>query len=130
MNATVEFILTGILVPAAVSFAVFWMSCRLLSAETSARYAAALGFAAGFCVGYALLVALTGPPGERRFDWALLLPKRHWHWIFYLTPAAALVGPVASSSGLLRLERCLLAVLVAIATALLVVPTWADLEPR
>jgi hypothetical protein len=130
MNATVEFVLTGMLVPAAVSFAVYWVSCRLLSAETSARYAAALGFAAGFCAGYALLVAITGPPGERRFDWALLLPKRHWHWIFYLTPAAALVGSIASSSGLLRPERWLLAAMLAIATAPLVVPTWADLQPR
>lgn len=102
--------------PAVTSAAVFLVVRRLLPAEAAARYAAAVSSAAGYCVGYALL---------RRGE--VLTPERHWHWTFYLVPAAAIVGPVAAA--VRPVERCLAAALAAVVGGWLLVPGWASLDP-
>jgi hypothetical protein len=102
--------------PAVVSAVVFLVLRRLLSVEVGARYAAAVAVAAGYCTGFALL-----QQGEA------LVPSRHWHWTFYLVPAAAIVGPVAAA--VRSFERCLLVAVAAVVAAWLLVPGWASLDP-
>jgi hypothetical protein len=91
---------------------------RGLPAEAAARYSSAAALAAAFFVGYALLP-----------DWASLRPERHWHWLPYLCLAAMVAGPVAIAPGVMIWERWLLFVLISIAAAWLLVPSWSGLQP-
>jgi hypothetical protein len=118
MNVAIEIVGKGILVPATISVATLFLLRRLLSSETSQRYAAAVAFAAAFCAGYVLLP-----------DWAALVPKRHWHWTIYLAPGAALIGSVSLAGGIRPAERWLLWLLAAFVSAWLLVPNWANLHP-
>jgi hypothetical protein len=118
MNPAIEIVVAGVIVPAAVSFAAFWLSRRFLSDEISSRYATAIAFAAAYCVGYLLLPS-----------WAELAPKRHWHWTPYLALAAAVIGPISAASGLHLVERWVLYFVTAFVSAWLLVPTWASLQP-
>ena len=58
-----------------------------------------------------------------------LIPTRHWHWIFYLAPAAALFGPVTLADGVYRAERWLHWLVAAFVFALLLAPNWSNLSP-
>ncbi|MEX0939481.1 MAG: hypothetical protein WDZ59_16580 [Pirellulales bacterium] len=106
-------------VPAAVAAVVMVAVLRLLPEELARRYAAPLAFAAAAMTGYVLLPA-----------WAPLVPTRHWQWPIYLGSAAGLVaGSLALAAGVYRIERWLLHILAALLAALLLVPTWEDLDP-
>jgi hypothetical protein len=118
MYGALEFFGYGVLVPAAVSFAICWFSQQLLHQGAAERYSAAVAFAVGYCAGFVLL----GWPND-------VLPTRHWHWTLYLAPAAALLGPIAASKGLALPERWLLLLVGALAAAWVLVPNWPSLQP-
>jgi FtsH-binding integral membrane protein len=114
----IELIGFGGIVPAVVSGAIVWLSLRFLPEDAAARYSAALALAVAFFVGYALLPS-----------WAPLRPTRHWQWMPYLGVAATFVGAVGLARGLFTVERWMLYLLLAAATAWLLVPNWPDLQP-
>jgi hypothetical protein len=114
MNSAIAIVGLRAVVPAAIAIAGYVLTRRLLAAETSNRYAAALAFGAG--------AALLTPGME-------LVPGRHWHWMPYLALGAAVIGPIAASNGLRAAERGLLFLLTAIVCAWLLVPRWASLAP-
>jgi hypothetical protein len=120
MNSTVEILVWGIAVPAVASVFIFGLTRWLLPADVGERYSLAVAFAAAYCIGYALL------PEWVRGE---LIPKRHWHWIFYLAPAAALFGPVTLADGVYRVERWLHWLVAAFISALLLAPNWSNLQP-
>jgi MFS family permease len=117
MHDALPILARGIAAPAAVSLVVALLLGRFASGAWR-RYVAAIAFAAGFCAG----VALIRP-------WDELLPSRHWQWMFYLSLAAAVVGPISAAAGLHRIERWLLLALTALVAAWLLVPTWESLQP-
>ncbi|MBI1902081.1 MAG: hypothetical protein HYS13_13345 [Planctomycetia bacterium] len=117
MEFSIEFAVQGVFFPAAISLAVVALAQRFLPRDVSQRYAAAAAFAAAYCAGYFLL-----PKG-------LLLPERHWHWTFYLAPAAAAIGAISLAAGLRVAERWVLIALAALVAAWLLVPTWDSLAP-
>jgi hypothetical protein len=118
MNGGIEFIGYGVFVPATVSFAICWFSQQLLHSSAAERYSVAVALAVGYCAGFILL----GWPDD-------VLPRRHWHWMLYLAPASALLGPIAASQGHALPERWLLLLIGALAAAWALVPTWANLQP-
>jgi hypothetical protein len=118
MNFVIEVLVYGGIVPAAIAVAIVCLSRRFLPESVSNRYAAAIAFAVAFFVGYALLPS-----------WADLLPKRHWQWLPYLGAVAVVLGPVGLATGVRAPERWLLFLLLAIATAWALVPTWPGLKP-
>jgi hypothetical protein len=106
-------------VPAAISAVVMLAVLRLLPDELARRYAAPLAFAVAALTGYVLLPS-----------WAPLVPTRHWQWPIYLGSAAGLfAGAIGLADGVYRIERWLLQLLAAFVAAVLIVPTWDDLEP-
>jgi hypothetical protein len=118
MKFMIEILVYGGIFPAAIAVAIMCLSRRLLPESVSNRYAVAIAFAVAFFVGYALLPS-----------WADLLPKRHWHWLPYLCAVAVVLGPVGLATGVHAPERWLLFLLLAIATAWAIVPTWPGLKP-
>ncbi len=117
MNTTIEILGYGGIVPAAVSIAVAFGCRRLLPPAISERYAAAAALATAFFVGDALL------------PWTELLPKRHWQWLPYAGVVAMLAGPLTLASGVHAAERWLMHLVLALATACLLVPAWSTLQP-
>lgn len=117
-GSTLQLAVSGLLVPAAVSFGTAVLLRWMLPRDVSSRYALAAGFAAAFCAGYALLP-----------DTAGLVPDRHWHWLFYVAAAAAFAGPLSVADTLRAPERWLIQLGLAFAAAWLLVPTWPSLEP-
>lgn len=118
MGFVIDILLYGGVVPAVVAFSLVFVLRRVLPASAAERYPTAIAFAAAFFVGYALLPS-----------WAAIAPTRHWHWLPYLGLVAMVMGPVGLAQGLLRVERWLLTLLLAVLAAWLLVPTWADLQP-
>ncbi len=114
----IEIIGYGMIVPAAVSIALVYVCRRWLPQSVSRRYALAVGLTTGFVVGYALLPS-----------WAEWVPTRHWHWLPYLAVAAMIVGPIGFARGVWVVERWLISLILAIASACVLVPDWASLEP-
>lgn len=118
MGFVTDILFYGGVVPAAVAVSLVFLLRRLLPASAAQRYPTAVAFAAACFVGYALLPS-----------WAVTAPTRHWHWLPYLGLVAMVTGPVGLAPGLLRVERWLLTLLLAVLAAWLLVPTWADLQP-
>lgn len=104
--------------PAVLSVATLLIARLVLPEPAGRRYPAAIALGCGFFVGYALLPS-----------WDGFTPTRHWHWLPYLGVAAMVLGPLALANGVYAVERLLLFALFALVTALLLVPTWSDLEP-
>jgi hypothetical protein len=94
-----------------------WLGRWLLRGEASARYAATVGFVGGFVIGYGLLTDAD--------EW---YPTRHWHWLPYLGLAAGIVAPVGNARGVSVPERWLMSLLLAVAAAWFLVPTWSSLD--
>jgi hypothetical protein len=112
-----EWVGYGMVAPAAVSIAAVYLCRKGLPRTVGARYALAVALATGFTVGFALLVP--------REEW---IPSRHWHWLPYLTLAAAVLGPIGLARGVWVVEQWLLALLLAITSAWFLVPGWESLE--
>jgi hypothetical protein len=108
----------AVLVPAAGAVAIVWLSRQLLRGDASARYSAAAGFVGGFVIGSWLLTDAE--------DW---LPTRHWHWLPFLALAAGLIAPIGNARGVSLPERWLLILLLTVASAWFLVPTWSSLDP-
>ncbi len=117
MRFEFETIGCGVLVPAVVSIAVMWVLLRVLPRDVAQRFAGAVGCAAGFFAGYALL--------EPRH----LRPSTYWQWLPWLGIVAAIAGPIGLASRVPSVGRWTLWLVVSTASAWLLVPTWADLNP-
>lgn len=119
MNAAIEIVGYGGVVPGVVAITAFVLSRWLLPDDAGARHSGAWAFAAAFITGYVLLP-----------DWADIIPSRHWHWLPYLSVMAAVLAPVGLASGVALAERWLLYGFLALVAAGLLVPTWESLQPR
>ncbi len=117
MNFAIEIVGLGAIVPAVVSFAMFFL-CGRLFPSAAKRYAAAVAVAAAYVVGYVLLPS-----------WAELIPQRHWHWLPCLAVVAMILGPLSLADGVAKTERWLLNLVLAAIAAWFLVPTWESLQP-
>jgi hypothetical protein len=117
MSTAIEILGYGGAVPAGVALVIAVLCRRLLPPTASERYAAAAAVASTFFIAYALL------------PWTELQPKRHWQWLPYLGAAAMIAGPLALASGVSRVERWLVHLMLALTAAWLLVPAWSTLEP-
>jgi len=118
MSGVVETLAYGAVLPAALAVALAWICCRVLPVDAAERFALPVGLAAGFFAGYALTV-----------DRTALVPQRHWQWLPYLSCLAAILGPIGLARGVSGAERRLLLLTLAVIAALLLVPSWASLQP-
>jgi hypothetical protein len=110
-------LLESVLVPLAVSIAVAMGVQRGASRDISRRYAGALAFAAGVLASFACL--------ETRE----LRPSTYWHWIPWLAVIAAIVGSIGLATGVRTAERLALMIVLTLAAAWFLVPTWTSLQP-
>ncbi len=111
-----EYLLKGVAAPAVTAFAATLLFSWLFSGR---RAVAAAAFALGQAVGLGLAV----------WGSANWFPSRNLHWPPWLAVVSAVVGPIIVAGGLAFLERWLLALLAALATAALIVPDWPELWP-
>lgn len=118
MSGLVELLAYGLLVPAAVAAAGYWLGRRLFPPRIGERWAAPLAVALGVMAAYALLP-----------DWASLVPQRHWQWLPYLGLLAAVVGPAAQAAQRFLWWRYVIFLALAGVTAAFLVPTWPSLAP-
>ena len=106
MHFYFEALLYGALLPAAMFAAGLIASGRACAGkEGCAKFCRALAFGAGFLTGYVAL------------GWAPLVPVDAWHWLAYLPLAAAFSAPLPIWLGM---------PLLALGSALLLVPSWED----
>jgi hypothetical protein len=110
-------VILGVVVPAAISLALYYAARRWLPDELGQRYGAAVAFAVAYCVAFVLL-----------HSWAYWIPQRHWHWTFYLAAGAAAIGPICASAGLRWFERGVLVLAACSISAWLLVPNYRDLQ--
>src|SRR5687767_9383371 len=118
MNLVIEIVGFGFIVPAMVSVAMVFVCQRFLPKSISTRYMLAVSLAMGFLAGYSFLPT-----------WTKWIPTRHWHWLPYLTIVSVIVGGVSLARGVRLAERCLLYLILAIGSALVLVPHWSNIEP-
>lgn len=105
-----ESLINGALISAAVSVAVSLGVWRSFPQGCALRFAGALALAAGFVAAYSQI-----EPG-------CLVPTTNRHWLVWLVSVAAVLGPIGLASGVAIGERWTMTVIVALATALLLVP--------
>jgi hypothetical protein len=110
-------ILLGILLPAAVSLGTIAGLFGFGFGEAVRRAALPIALVAGFAVGYGALSL--GP----------LVPQSHWQWIPASIGLAALIDVLAPSARESRLFRAAIFVLFAAGCGDLLVPAWDDLNP-
>ena len=103
-------------VPALIAPVLFLLARWTLPDEISQRYAAAIAFAAAYLAGH--LLSADDP-----------LPSRHWHWIPFAGLVASILGPVTLARGIGIGERTIVVLLLSLAAAWMLVPTWSSLSP-
>ncbi|QDS86030.1 hypothetical protein EC9_01880 [Rosistilla ulvae] len=114
---SIQDILYGGCLPAAVAVLVFVVMSRGLPEQVGLRYASASALTLGFLAGYAMLAL--GP-------WAA---ESHWHWLPYALLVASVAGPIAAAEGVHAVERWLLFAILGGTFAWFLVPEWDDLQP-
>ena len=107
-------LLRGILAPAVAALLVFVIWRLLGGRGTAERVAGAQAAAAGFLVAYLL------------FPWTKTPPVEHWQWLPWLGLAAAATGPAAAADGARWVDRLALRLVLGLAAAWALVPTWAE----
>ena len=125
MPFTIVDIGLGIVFPAVITLVVFvalsqssrWLRRDAGAAGRLSDSAAPIALGSGFEIGYWSLSI--GP----------LVPDAHWHWLPFVVAAAVVMGVVSQFAVRERLRRCLLFLVTSIMAALLLTPTWDDLEP-
>jgi hypothetical protein len=108
-------VLLGGVAPAIVAGVVLVLLRRFLPSELADRFAATVAVLSGFLTGYELL------------GLAPWMPTTHWHWLPYAMLGAAVIGPVAEGGG--AFKRVFSHMVMAVAAAWMLVPTWDDLDP-
>jgi hypothetical protein len=108
----------GAVIPAIAAIVTFFLVGWLWPSEAAARYRAGAAFSTGVFVGFVML------PSTKT-----LVPEQFWEWIPYLGLLAAFTAALTRAQGISRGERCATGLLVALVSALLVVPTWPELVP-
>jgi hypothetical protein len=118
MNLATELLVIGVVVPGTIAAAAAWAAQRLSAAPWVQLYALPAAVAVAYAVSYALLP-----------EWAALQPERHWQWLPYLAPAAAVIGPACVTPGRPAWLRSLVFTALAVGAAYVLVPDWPDLQP-
>lgn len=112
-----ESLITGVAIAGVVSVVTALAAWKLLPREHALRSTGACGFAAGFLAAFC------------RIEWSSLMVPPGWQWTVWLVLGAALVGSAALASGVGRLERVALIILVCLLASWFLVPTRASLAP-
>jgi hypothetical protein len=105
-------------VPAVLAWTLLQIFRRFLPRGLTERYATGMAFGFAFFIGFQM--------AEGFGTW---IPQRHWHWLLWLVPAAAIVGGLRRVSGFHFLERGVLLAGTAVTSGWLLVPNWPDLRP-
>ena len=117
MPFTVNDLISGIVIPAIAAMTILFLLTFERWPQRLKESAASVGLLAGFLTGYQL-VGL-GP----------LKPTSHRHWLPHLILIAGLTGIAISATRVRFSVKCVLTCLVAVGSAWLLTPTWADLVP-
>ena len=116
-------LIVTVLIPGVVAFSVAWLLRQaalrgVLARNFSFRGDAAIPLGVAFLVGFCALPEFAG-----------FIPQRHWQWLVWLVPLAALLGSLRLAAGIPVWERTLLSGAIAATSAWLLVPSWPDLRP-
>jgi hypothetical protein len=111
----------GFVAPAAIACVLLLVFRRRFAGRSAQAFVTTTAFVIGFQAGYWLL--------SWRLALAPLRPSAHWHWL----PEAVALTWVAAATGLVKSGRFRIwpvtVLLASVASAWVVVPDWATLEP-